>query len=295
MDRLQELQEELKELNKCYRGIQQDAQEMKQKLNKLAGANAELGDLRQENGELRRKLSSLQASAIEFYRLMERTLSHSDLNEKYQEATKKFLSSFERYLCPHLGLVRIAPLPGEPFQDEFHQAVGDKPQSSVTQEFVLECSGWGFKIANWEDRSVPETVKPAQVVITELPIDADKVAPSNVVETETQINVGQLDSRQVGSKARIENENLKTEVTQTERITELHEKSLSTELPSQAEDESEVARDIFLNKEEPEVATASTSEAALKGSNKGKDHSLTAEISVPLNKTSNNLENQSID
>jgi len=227
MDSLQELQEELRALSSKYGDIQQDTLEIKQKLSKLSGAKSELGDLRQENGELRRKLSSLQSSAIEFYRLMERTLSHPDLDEEYYKATKKFLSSFERYLCPHLGLTRISPRAGEPFQDQLHQAVGDEPWLSATDEFVRGCISWGFRIANWEDAGVPETIKPAQVIITTLPEDALETSSSNVTKAEIQPDVDSSNLQQGSSVAQDKSKEQEGQVNKAEESVEAHESSSS--------------------------------------------------------------------
>jgi len=286
MDKFQELKDEFIVLNQHYEDIKKDTQEIKRNLNKLSGANTELGDLRQENGELRRQLGSMQTSATEFYRLMERTIHLPELSEEYKAATKKFLKDFDRYLCPHLGLTRIAPRPGEPFQEKFHQAVGDAPISSVTHDFILKVASWGFKIASWEDRGVPEIIEPSQVVIAAVPVDTLGTTTTNVVETETQ---------QPGSETKTGDKSPMAEASQTETDFKTHKGALSADLspPLQEGDRVEAAKDGLWNEaHSTEASTASTDKDPLKDSAKTEDPLSTAEMPAPTSSIPTNSENQ---
>lgn len=181
-----DIKKEAENSNADYQKLHQDIQGVKTSLSNLATDKDELIKLRQENGNLRRKISSMHETTIEFYSLIERTLNQPDINEEYRKATEKFLFAFDGYLSSSLGVDRIVPSPGEPFQDQFHRALGYEALSSgsSSQEFVSSCASWGYRVANWGNPTDLGVTKPAEVYVTAVLDDSTKVASDSLAETQ---------------------------------------------------------------------------------------------------------------
>ena len=145
----------------AYQELVQHFKDELQELRKLTEEQEEkLAQARSSADRLEERVGEWQEQAIKMFRLMERTLVHSDqLNTDYRRAVEDFLKQYTTLVEP-LGISPIIPQRGDRFDERIHIIHALEPSLELDGGQVISCVSWGFGVDG-------QTRVPAEVVVAQ--------------------------------------------------------------------------------------------------------------------------------